>query len=473
MLSATSMISLAPLALSYDGLVKDDPLKPGQIAPDLAERWTVSGDGAKVTFFLRKGVVFHNGKPFTSADAKYSVERWMLDTEQLAPTLVTVIKSVDAPDAGTLVVNLNFPYPNLFRTLVMDWASVVPADQPKGKDIKEVVGTGPFKFKNFQSGVSYEAVRNDKYWNKELPLLDGVTTFFISDRNTGLAAFRAGRIDIFAPVYLTVPQHKIVDTQMKGEAIAHLFQNSNWWNFYLPVNKKPWTDSRVRKAVFMAIDRKQAVATIGQGLGTWDGVVPPSLGGMSPDELKNIPGWREPKSIDVDEAKKLLAEAGYPNGFKTDIFYRSGGDYLAMATFVRDQLTKIGIEATISTRPGAAFYDFVYARSYETQSARHVLAPAVPDTVLAQYYRSGSARNFADISDKKLDALIDRQMSTADPQESKRLLREAEAYLYDNALATVVAWTSPSQAWRKWVRDFTPGETIYHNVRLETVWLDK
>ncbi|MEK7874242.1 MAG: hypothetical protein AAB502_10345, partial [Chloroflexota bacterium] len=110
---------------------------------------------------------------------------------------------------------------------------------------------------------------------------------------------------------------------------------------------------------------------------------------------------------------------------------------------------------------------------YETQSARHVLAPAVPDTVLAQYYRSGSARNFADISDKKLDALIDRQMSTADPQESKRLLREIETYLYDNALATVVAWTSPSQAWRKWVRDFTPGETIYHNVRLETVWLDK
>ena len=473
LLGATSMINIAPLGLNYDGLVKENPLKPGVIAPNLAENWNVSGDGTKITFALRKGVTFHNGKAFTSADAKYSVERWMKDSDQLAPTLGEIIKSVEAPDANTLVFNLKFQYPDLFRSLMMDWASVVPADQPKGRDVKEVIGTGPFKFKSFESGVAYQVVKNDKYYDKELPHLDGVTVYFLPDRNTGLAAFRAGRIDITAPVYFTVPQFKIVDSQMKGQATAYLYPNSFWWNIYLPMNKKPWTDIRVRRAVFMAIDRKQAMATVDQGMGSVDGVMPPSMGGYTADELKNLPGWRDPKSKDIDEAKKLLADAGFPNGFKTDVFYRTGGDYLNMATFVKDQLTKIGITATLTTRDGAAFYDYVYARSYDIHAHRHPFAPASPDTILAQYYRTGGGRNFADVADSKLDALIDKQMFTLDQTERKKLVHQTEQYLYDNAEASIVSWGTYSQGWQKWVRDFVPGETIYNNIRLETVWLDK
>ncbi|MBI4307597.1 MAG: ABC transporter substrate-binding protein, partial [Chloroflexi bacterium] len=359
---------------------------------------------------------------------------------------------------------------------MMDWASVVPADQPTGreaKDPKDVNGTGPFKFKSYQSGVSWEAVKYENYWNKGLPHLDGVIVYIIPDRNTGLAAFRAGRLDITAPVYLTVPQYKIIDAQMKGQATAYLYANSFWWNLYMANDKKPWSDPRVRKAAFMVIDRKQAIETVDKGFGTTDGVLPPSLGGLTPAELKNIPGWREPKSLDIEEAKKLMAEAGYPKGFKTDIFYRPGGDYESMAIFVRDQLGKLGIESTISTRPGAAFYDYVYARSYQTHTHRHPFAPASPDTILAQYYRTGGKRNFADVSDKKLDEMIDKQTSTLDPQERKKQVKAINLYLYENALASIIHWGNYSQAWQKWVRDFVPGETIYNNLRFESAWLDK
>ncbi|MDO8532449.1 MAG: ABC transporter substrate-binding protein [Dehalococcoidia bacterium] len=473
LLAATSMISLQLWGLVYDGLVKEDPLRPGVVAPDLAEKWDISGDGTKITFALRKGVTFHNGKPLTSADVKASVARWMKDSDQLEPTLSAVVKSVEAPDANTLVLNLKFPYPDLFRTFMMDWASVVPADAPSGREMTQIYGSGAYKWKNFQSGVSFETVKNDKYWNKSLPHLDGVTVFILPDRNTGLAAFRAGRIDITAPVYLTVPQFKTVDSQMKGQATAYLYANSFWWNVYIPSNKKPWSDPRVRRAVFMAIDRKQAVATVDQGLGTVDGVLPPGLGGLTPDELKNVPGWREPKSRDIDEAKKLLAEAGFPNGLKTDIFYRTGGDYLSMATFVKDQLANIGVTATLTTRDGAAFYDYVYARSYELHAHRHPLAPASPDTILNQYYRTAGPRNFADVADPKLDALIDKQMFTLDQTERKKQVKVIDKYLYDNAEASIISWGNYSQAWQKWVRDFIPGETIYNNIRYETVWLDK
>ncbi|MBI4307373.1 MAG: ABC transporter substrate-binding protein [Chloroflexi bacterium] len=473
LIAASSLITLVPLGLNYDGLVKEDPLKPGQVAPDLAERWTVSGDGTRVTFALRKGVTFHNGKPFTSADAKASVQRWMVDNEQLAPTLGAVIKSVEAPDASTLVLNLKFPYPDLFKSFMLDWASVVPADQLTGRDIKEVIGTGPFKFKRFQSGVSYEVVRNDKYWNKDLPHLDGVTVYIIPDQNTGFAAFRAGRVDLTAPNYVTAQQYKMVDSQMKGAATGYLYANGNWRTIYMPIGKKPWSDPRVRRAIFIAIDRKQAVETVDKGLGSVGGVLPTRMGGLTPEELKTIPGWREPKSVDVAEAKKLLADAGFPKGFKTDIFYRSGGDYLSMATFLKDQLAPLGIDATLSTRAGAAFYDYSYARSYELFAHRHPWAPASPDAILAQYYRSGGARNFSDVADSKLDEMIDRQMSTLDLEERKKQLRAIEVYLYDNALASMVHWGSYPQAWQKWVRGFVPGETILSNVRLEAVWLDK
>ncbi|MEK7681328.1 MAG: ABC transporter substrate-binding protein, partial [Chloroflexota bacterium] len=347
LLSATSTIVIAPLGLSYDGLVKEDPLKPGQLAPDLAERWDVSGDGRKVTFSLRKGVTFHNGKPFTSADAKVSFERFMTDNEQLAPALRAVVATVETPDLNTLVLNLKFPYPDLFKGLMMRWDSVVPAEHRTEKDIKGIIGTGPFKFKSYQSGVSWDTVRNEKYWNPGLPHMDGVTVYIIPDRNTGLAAFRAGRVDITAGAYLTVPQYKIVESQMKGQATAYLYPNSYWWNLYMPNNKKPWSDPRVRKAAFMVIDRKQAVQTVDQGLGGADGLLPPMLGGMTQDELKSIPGWREPKSVDIAEARKLMADAGYPNGFKTDIFYRQGSDYESMAVYVRDQLQTLGIESVI------------------------------------------------------------------------------------------------------------------------------
>lgn len=473
LLSATSTIVIAPLGLSYDGLVKEDPLKPGQLAPDLAERWDVSGDGRKVTLFLRKGVTFHNGKPFTSADAKVSVERFMTDNEQLAPALRAVVATVEAPDSNTLVLNLKFPYPDLFKGLMMRWDSVVPAEHRTEKDIKEIIGTGPFKFKSYQSGVSWDTVRNEKYWNPGLPHMDGVTVYIIPDRNTGVAAFRAGRVDITAGAYLTVPQFKLIESQMKGQATAYLYPNSYWWNLYMPNNKKPWSDPRVRKAAFMVIDRKQAVQTVDQGLGAADGLLPPGLGGMTQDELKSIPGWREPKSMDIAEAKKLMADAGYPNGFKTDIFYRQGADYESMAVYVRDQLKTLGIESVINTRPGAAFYDYVYARSYGSHTHRHPLAPASPDTILAQYYRSGGSRNFADVSDKKLDGMIDGQMSTLDPQERKKQLRDIQMYLYDNALASIISWGNYSQAWQKWVRDYNPGQTNYNNTRYEVVWLNK
>ncbi|MEK7872361.1 MAG: ABC transporter substrate-binding protein, partial [Chloroflexota bacterium] len=266
---------------------------------------------------------------------------------------------------------------------------------------------------------------------------------------------------------------KLADSQMKGEATAYLYANGNWRTIYMPNGKKPWSDARVRRAIFIAIDRKQALETVDKGLGSVAGVLPPSMGGLTPEELKTIPGWREPKSVDVAEAKKLLAEAGFPKGFKTDIFYRSGGDYLSMATFLKDQLAPLGIDATLSVRTGAAFYDYSYARSYDLFAHRHPWAPPSPDAIVAQYYRSGGARNFSDVADPKLDEMIDRQMSTLDWQERKKQLRAIEMYLYDNAFASVSHWGSYPQAWQKWVRDFVPGESILSNVRMEAVWLDR
>lgn len=471
LLGSTSALSMTAIVHAYDGLVKEDHLQPGRIVSDLAERWTTSDDGTRLTFFLRKGVTFHDGRPLTSADAKYSVERWMKDSPLVAPTLNAVIKSVDTPDAGTLVITLKFPYPDFFNILLMNFVAVAPAGS-KPKSPQEVIGTGPFKLTSYQSGVSSVGVKNKNYWNKGLPYLDGVNTYIITDRSTGLAAFRAGRIDMVIPVYLTADPYITISTVMKDQATAYLYSGSRWWNFYMPVNKKPWSDPRVRRAVFMAIDRKQAQATLERNLGTVEGVLPSNRGGMTEAELKKMPGWREPKSVDIDEAKRLLAEAGYSNGFSTDIFYQTRSEFEQAAVLLKDQLAQLGIKATLTTRAGAAFWDYIYSRSYSTYVAQHGASPPTVDTFLG-YYLSGDLRNFSDIADPKLDEMIRRQQQTLNPEERKRQLKEIEANLYQNAYTGILFWGGYSQAWRKWVRDYTPGKTMYNNMRYEVVWLDK
>lgn len=471
LLGATSILSMPPMVRVYNGLIKEDPQQRGRIVPDLAERWTTSDDGTRLTFILRKGVAFHDGRPVTATDAKFSVERWVKDNPSVAPALAPVIQSVEAPDAATLVINLKSPYPDIFKLLQMQFLAVTPAGS-RPTTVQQVVGTGPFKLKSYQRDVSYAALKNESYWNKGFPYLDGINTYIISDRSTGLAAFRAGRIEMVGTAYLQLPQYLTISTAMKDQATAYVYPNTRWWTFYLPVNKKPWSDVRVRRAVFMAIDRAQANSTLGRGLGTIEGVVPTGMGGLPQAELQKTPGWREPRSMDIDEAKRLLAQAGFPNGFDTDIYHKQGSDYVAFATFLKDQLNKLSIRATLSTRPAPAFWDFLYSRSYDTYADSHLLAPAIADNVLA-YYRSGEDRNFASIADSKLDAMIAQQQRTLDPDQRARQLRAIETYLYDNALTGVVYWAGYFQAWQNRVRDYVPGETMYGDIRYEAVWLDK
>lgn len=473
--TGNSLVILFPFGMCYNGLVRENEVKPGEIVGDLAEKWELSPDGKTFTFNLRKGVKYHDGKTFTAKDAVFSLYRLRENQSHLEDVLKSSIKQAVAVDDNTLKIELNFPYAQLINFLAMSWAVMMPEQVVKEKgDMKRtVVGTGAYKFKNYHSGVSIELVKNPDYFLKGLPYLDGVTIYPIKDASTRIAAFKTKNIKVLASLTLTPMSAEVLKKEFGDKVTMHQWVGSYWFNFYMPNDRKPWDDVRVRKAVFLTIDRQRSLKIIDHGYGRVGSFLTPEMGGKTDEQLKAMPGFRQPKDADIAEAKKLMAEAGFPNGFKTRALYRTGRAYEDAATFVKDQLKQIGIEVEVYTREDAAFYETVTKRGYESHVHRHPLAVMDADALVPQYFKTGGARNFGVISDKLVDELNDKQMVTIDPKERLKLLGQLEDRLIETAAQVTLHWGGYWAGWCNTIQGFTAPKGFYNGQKFDHAWFSE
>jgi peptide/nickel transport system substrate-binding protein len=323
----------------------------GRVAPALAKSYSISKDGREYTFTLYAGVKFHDGKPCTAEDVKYSFER-LLDPKTAAPYRMYYegIESIQVVDPLTVrfktkKYDSNFPF-NLAR----GDAVIIPrhaVDQLKSAP----VGTGPFKFVEWKRGDSVTMARNPDYYRKGIPYLDKVIFKFISDPSAQLAALRAGDVDVIAydlapenvPALEKDPRFKV----LKGYTTTDVIMAMN-------NSKKPFSDPKVREAITLAVDRKAVVQGAVAGYGT------PIGSHMDPTN---------PYYVDLsglypynpEKAKQLLAEAGYPNGFEAVLklpepyaYARRSGEIIA------DQLSRVGIKLTLEVIPMGQWVDRVF-----------------------------------------------------------------------------------------------------------------
>ncbi|MBI2910338.1 MAG: ABC transporter substrate-binding protein [Chloroflexi bacterium] len=473
--SETSNVVIYPIGPAYNGLVRENPLKRGELIGELAEKWELSSDGKTFTFHLRNGVKWHDGKPLTARDAVFSLQRMREKQPYLEDVLPTAMKEALAVDDSTLRIDMNFPYAQLLRYLAMSLTVIMPEHVVKEKgDMKRtVVGTGAFKFKSYQSGVSVQLVKNADYFLKGLPYLDGVTVYPVKDASTRLAGFKTQRITFLANPGLTGSEAKTLRRDFGDKVTMHQWVGSYWFNLYMPNDRKPWSDERVRKAAFLAIDRQKSLQTVDQGDGRVGSFFPPELGGKTDEQLKTMPGFRQPKDADIAEAKKLMAEAGYSSGFKTQALHRRGRAYEDAAVFVKDQLKQIGIDVEVYTKEDAAFYDTVYKRGYESHVHRHPLTVQDADTLALPYFKTGGARNFGVISDKTLDELIAKQMVAVDPKERLRLVGQVDDRLIAMAAQATLHWSGYWAGWWGFVKGFEAPEGERNHQRFDHIWLDK
>ncbi|MBI2906687.1 MAG: hypothetical protein HYX92_03405 [Chloroflexi bacterium] len=456
---------------AYSGLLQYDPSDNEKIVPDLAERWELSADNMAYTFYLRKDVKWHDGKPFTSADAAFSVDSQSKLNAKKKDQL-NAISRVETGGEYAVKVALKHPSASLPAMLAVAPMPLAPKHvvEAKGDLKKDVVGTGPFKLKSYSFGVSLELVKNKEYFVPGRPYLDGLTFYMIKDRGTVLAAFRTGRVKKFIPAILVNPSEAKVIRENVPQAIVQPFQSLRSATFFVKMDAKPWDDVRVRRAVHLATDRQAALKVIGEGEGSIGATIIAGEWAIPEAELLKQPGFRQPKDADITEAKRLLAEAGFERGFSTRILTRAGyGATVKAAEFMTDQLSRIGIRATLEVVETAIWFDRQPRGAYETAVITIGVDISDPDAAAQTFVRGN--RYF--VADEKLHELFEKQGRTTDPLERKRLVLEVQHRTLEVAPSIHVLWFGTYIAMWPEVRNYKAGMGQHNNSKYQDVWLAK
>ncbi|MBI2907816.1 MAG: ABC transporter substrate-binding protein [Chloroflexi bacterium] len=363
---------LAPVIPNYSGIVQHDPLEPTKVIGDLAESWASSPDGMSYTFNLYKNVKWHDGAPFTSEDARFTLEMVRTPPKGIVSPRQEWLKAVDkieAPDRDTLRMTLKYPSASFIHNLGDGRMVIIPkhAFETKGNMKKDVVGTGPYKVKSFTPGSSYSIAKNPDYFIKGRPYLDGITWYIIPDVATRFAALRTQRAHIygFGSTALSPSQIEVLRRELPGKVVVQRFGGLIFQGMWMLQTKAPWNDIRVRRAVELTLDRNKLIQVAVQGLADVGGFMPPGTWSLPEAELMKMPGYREPRDADIAEAKRLMAEAGYAQGFKTTGITRPQSNFQANMVSAKEQLAKIGIEIEISLMDQGALMDRVYKGNYD------------------------------------------------------------------------------------------------------------
>jgi peptide/nickel transport system substrate-binding protein len=316
--------------------------------------------------------------------------------------------------------------------------------------------------------------KNPDYFIKGRPYLDGIKVYVMPDMSAYVAAFKAHQINLLAGTPNLYKSHvEEIKAAVKGvqtQAGQRVVQNVLWMNS----EKKPWDDVRVRKAAWLAVDRQAAIKVLGEGDGSYGLLLAPEgKWGLPTAEILKLPGYRQPKDQDLAEAKKLMAEAGYAGGVDVVMDSRVGTTDERRAIFLKDQLGKIGIRATIQLNEIAQMYKIINAYTYNCVAYPNALAIDDPDDCFSRYWLPGAQWNRARLKDPKLNEMHAKQSQTMDVAQRKKLVRELEDYVIAQYPAVVLYW-SPQYgcAWPE-VKNWKIGYGIYNNLKYQDVWLDQ
>ncbi|QCR32678.1 ABC transporter substrate-binding protein [Lysinibacillus sp. SGAir0095] len=442
------------------------------VIPDLAERWEVSEDGKEYKFFLREAY-WHdkepvNGRQVTAEDVVATMER-IINLPGHQAAILSEVESIVAEDSQTVVFKLKQPFAPFLNFMANHFMWILPKEAVEGKvDLAtDAIGTGPFVLEKWEDNVQATYSKNPNYYEEGKPYLDEVIYKVVPDQASRIAAFRTGQADSIgglAPEQLAQLQKTNPDTEIFEALFATQEQ------LYMNMEREPFNDLKVRKAISMAVDRQSMVDAI-YGGGEISSPVNPSLGdwALPLEERKALLPYNP------EEAKKLLAEAGYPNGFDTKMIVTNGyGEQLVrVAQWVAEDLRNIGINVEIEIVEYATYFserwpnvDYDMGVGYQTYFQE-------PDEWLRTQLHTDGARNWYNISDPELDKMLDEQRLILDVEERKEYVYDIQRYVLENLANPLPLTTYYTKTPRhSFVKDSYP-HASYGYGYLKDVWLDK
>ena len=431
----------------YEGLLEYGPdQKP---KPGLAKSWQAAADGRSITFKLQDGVTWHDGKPFTSADVKFTLMEVLKKLHPRGGTTFQALTEVETPDASTVVMKLDKPAPYILSALSGYESPMVPKHLFEGSDIRsnpnanKPVGTGPFKFVSWERGQYVRLDRNPTYWRKGQPYLDRIVARFIADPGTRTAAMEKGEVHYgaFGAVpYVDIPRIRTlphIDVSTDGYGMI-----SSLMQLEINTAKPPFDKVQVRQAVSYALDRKFMIDNI------WFGFGKPSTGPISSNF--QAAGLYEGKVRDytvkdaVEIANKLLDEAGYPrgaDGMRFKIVHDMlpyGDEWRRLGEYIKQALGNVGIDVTLRYEDVPTWLKRVFTDYDYNITSTFYYNLADPVMGVHRQYHSSMIRkgtvfvNGSRYSNPVVDKLLDEATVETDPARRAQQYSQFQKILADD-----------------------------------------
>ncbi len=482
---AASFRTLTNLSFTHSRLLKvragpSVPLGTTPLEPDLAESWSQPTDTTYL-FKLRKGVRWHskppvNGRELTADDVKYTFERFR------TLSYLVGMEKIEALDLHTVRFTLREPFAWFLDVLASPAAVIVAREAvDKHGDLKKAeacIGTGPWMLERYEPNVRLTFVRHPQYFLPGLPYADGVEVTIEADPATRFASWLAGKYD-FAPEYGMVVRRLDLDVARQrkpGLQTAELTVRFGGM-ISMKLDQSPFSDIRVRRAMALARSWKATLETNAWSLG--HGVPNPAIPAAFKEwsiPLSALPAdGRELYEQNVPEAKRLLAEAGYPGGFRTTLETTAdlGPDWMDGVQVFLSQLKAVGINAELRLKEFGAYLSSTAVGRFEHMAAGLFGAFAVPDSYLYLYHMPGMPTNTGGVNDPKLNDMIRLQRRTFDVAKRRDILYDIQRYLSQRVYYLYGPSVIAVGAWERHVRNFAPNVGDDYGGRLVAAWLDR
>jgi peptide/nickel transport system substrate-binding protein len=476
------------LSFVYSRLVRHKvgaEVQPGTfiVEPDLAERWEELDDTTYV-FSLRQGVKWHNkppvnGRELVADDVKFTYDRFR--TEQGNPNryMLDAVERVEVVDRYTVKFLLKEPFVWLVNTLAYPWGMwiVAPEVVQLFGDLKKpetAIGTGPFVLERYEPNVKTIFARHPAYFRQGQPYVDGVEWLALDDESTGLAMYRTGQIDCGPGLNWVVRQQ---DLEALKKSHPHLvyrdFLSQTTHAIMMRTDMAPFNDVRVRRAISHAIDRQALIeavwgrgaptAAVSRGLVEWS---------LPVDQLGEGAKYYQ---YDPKEARRLLAEAGFPKGFKTQLTASTGygRDLVDDVQLVQRFLKDVGIETELKLQEFGAYQATTVQGKFEGLVRGPFGIAWEPDSPLYRAYAADSSWNTGHVNDPKLTTMLKEQRRTKDLGARKKIIFDIQRYVAEQQYYVYLNSIELTGSWQPYVKNFAPNHSFDYGSRVAALWLER
>jgi peptide/nickel transport system substrate-binding protein len=483
----TTYATVHAAAPFYSVLIRINPMNPsspGDFVCDLCtEMPKPTDDGKTWTFKIRDGVKWHDGSPLTAFDVAASWQEIIHPRPGVSSareSYFVMVDTVEALDPSTVVFHLKFATGAFLPALADPFAWIYKKailDQDPHWYEKNIMGSGPFKFAEYQIGQSIKGVRNPDYYHEGLPYLDGFVAIFADKQSVRIDAIRGDRAAIEFRGMPPSARDQLV--KELGGKIAVQTGDWNCVNMITPNHqKKPFDDVRVRRALILAIDQWHGAEALSKiaNVHTVGGIVfPGSPLAATKEELQKLPGYWPDIEKSRAEAKRLLQEAG-AEGLTFQLLNRNVDQpYKYIATWVIDEWSKIGVHATQKVLPTGPFFDALRNNAFDVTVDFDCQGLVNPLMDVGKFLpHSVYTENYGNYEDQKDIDLYQALLHETEPTKQRAMMREYETYVLDTqAHMYMMPWWSRIVPYRSYVKGWKISPSHYVNQDLSTIWLDE